>query len=109
MPKSFNEKPNYLHLSQCKGHSEATTEQPLYRETEPELSHTDRRGGHCQASVTEVILGVELLLTQAYQTFSWMGCHSAPWLIVEKGRGTLRKAERKRDGARGAVRGAESP
>lgn len=40
---------------------EATTEQSSEWVMEPELSWTDRRGGHYQASVTEVILRAESL------------------------------------------------
>lgn len=57
---------------------EATTEQSSEWVTEPELSWTDRREGHYQASLTELILRVESLFTQAYQTFSWMWVSACP-------------------------------
>lgn len=46
--------------------------------TEPELSWTDRREGHYQATVTEVLHRVESLFTQAHQTFSWTGVSACP-------------------------------
>lgn len=69
--------------------------------------------GLYQASLTEVILRVESLLTQAHQTFSWTWVSERP--VARSGEGgerhreRLRERERERERVKGAVRGSESP
>ena len=77
--------------------------------TEPELSWTDRREGHYQATVTEVLHRVESLLTQAHQTFSWTGVSACPVAKSWEGlRDRDKDWENESERVNGAVRGAES-
>lgn len=73
------------------------TEQSWEWVTEPELSRADRREEDYQASLTEVILWVESLLTQAYQTFSWTWVSECP---VAKSWEGVRDRKREREGER---------
>ncbi len=51
---------------------------------EPELSRTDRREGHYQASLTEVILRVESCSLRRTRHLVGCGCQCVPWIKVKK-------------------------
>lgn len=102
----------YLNVSQCKGHFEQKRQKqssPL-SVRQPELSWTDRRVRHYQASLTEVILRVQSLLSQAYQTFSWTWVSECPMAKSwEEGERIKKESMREQESVKGAVRSAESP